>query len=58
MIVSFVGSLGLRKAYRSVLSADGSLAMSGASRWLEARTPPIDVVAMRRAPLRAATLDR
>jgi hypothetical protein len=36
MIVTVSGLSGLRNAYRSVLSADGSSAMSGASRWLDA----------------------
>src|SRR5207302_7367375 len=35
-IVNVSGLSGLRNAYRSVLSADGSSAISGASRWLEA----------------------
>src|SRR5262245_45771969 len=37
MIVTVLGRSGLTNAYRSVLSAAGSLAISGASRWLEAR---------------------
>src|SRR5919201_4719090 len=36
MIVTVSGLSGLRNAYRSVLSADGSSEISGASRWLEA----------------------
>ena len=32
--------------------------MSGASRWLDAKTPVTDVAAMRRAPTTPATLDR
>src|SRR5215831_5724884 len=35
-IVTVSGLSGLRNAYRSVLSADGSSEMSGASRWLDA----------------------
>src|SRR3954452_11332376 len=35
-IVTVSGLSGERNAYRSVLSADGSSEMSGASRWLEA----------------------
>src|SRR4051794_41326614 len=58
MIVRLFGASGLTKAYRSVLSAAGSPAMSGASRWLEARTPVTDVAAMRRAPATPATFDR
>src|SRR6476661_5384830 len=58
MIVSRVGSVGFRKAYRSVLLAAGSPAISGASRWLEARTLPTDVAVMSTAPVRAATRDR
>src|SRR5258705_3801577 len=58
MIVRLFGASGLTKAYRSVLSAAGSPAMSGASRWLDARTPVTDVAAMRRAPATPATLDR
>src|SRR5438309_1608684 len=37
MIVTESGLSGLTKAYRSVLSAVGSPAISGASRWLDAR---------------------
>jgi hypothetical protein len=58
MIVRLFGSSGLTKAYRSVLSAAGSPAMAGASRWLDARTPPTDVVAMSRAPATPTTLER
>src|SRR6185369_17984297 len=58
MIVSFVLSFGSRKAYRSVLSAAGSPAMRGASRWLDARIPPTELVARIRAPVIAAALDR
>src|SRR5690349_25140397 len=36
MIVSVSGLSGDRNAYRSVLSADGSSEISGASRWLDA----------------------
>src|SRR5436309_13589700 len=36
MIVAVSGLSGLRNAYRSVLSAEGSSEISGASRWLEA----------------------
>src|SRR5215472_4063945 len=36
MIVTVSGRSGLRKAYRSVLSAIGSWLMRGASRWLDA----------------------
>src|SRR5919108_5137559 len=36
MIVTESGRSGLTNAYRSVLSADGSWLISGASRWLEA----------------------
>jgi len=57
MVRLFVAS-GLTNAYRSVLSAAGSPAMSGASRWLDARTPETDVTAMRRAPATPTTLDR
>src|SRR5919199_6704136 len=35
-IVTVSGLSGLTNAYRSVLSADGSSEMSGASRWLDA----------------------
>jgi hypothetical protein len=35
-MVTVFGSSGLLNAYKSVLSASGSLAMSGASLWLEA----------------------
>src|SRR4051794_41647061 len=38
MIVTVLGASGLTNAYRSVLSACGSAAINGASRWLEA--PP------------------
>src|SRR4029450_13321992 len=58
MIVRLFGSSGLTKAYRSVLSAAGSPAMSGASRWLEARTPVTDDIAMSDAPARATSLER
>jgi hypothetical protein len=58
MMVRLFGSSGLTNAYRSVLSAAGSPAMSGASRWLDARTPETDVTAMRRAPATPTTLDR
>jgi len=40
MIVTESGRSGERNAYRSVLSAEGSSAMSGASRWLDA-TPAL-----------------
>src|ERR671934_1544764 len=36
MIVTVSGLSGLRNAYRSVLSADGSSEIRGASRWLDA----------------------
>src|SRR4051794_15968770 len=39
MIVTVSGLSGLTKAYRSVLSASGSLLISGASRWLDANVP-------------------
>src|ERR687887_739130 len=39
MIVTVFGLSGLRNAYRSVLSADGSSEISGASRWLDAVAP-------------------
>jgi hypothetical protein len=35
MIVTVFGLSGLRNAYRSVLSASGSLAIIGASLWLD-----------------------
>src|SRR4051795_635545 len=38
MIVTVLGASGLTNAYKSVLSACGSAAINGASRWLEA--PP------------------
>src|SRR6185503_13637317 len=38
MIVTLSGVVGLTNAYRSVLSASGSWLMSGASRWLDARS--------------------
>src|SRR4029079_14620185 len=41
------------QAYRSVLSAAGSWAMSGASRWLDAETPTTDVRVRSAAPARA-----
>src|SRR4029079_17896145 len=53
MIVTVDGSAGLTKAYRSVLSAEGSPAMAGASRWLDARTPLADVTARRSEPAMA-----
>ena len=40
------------------MSALGSPLISGASRWLEAKTPVIDVVAMTAAPITAAALER
>ena len=58
MIVSFEVSSGLTKAYRSVLSAAGSPLINGASRWLEARMPEMDVDAMSRAPPMATTRER
>src|SRR6476659_2321701 len=39
-IVTVPGLSGLRNAYRSVRSADGSSAISGASRWLDAAPVP------------------
>src|SRR3954452_10163026 len=46
MIVTVSGRSGLRNAYVSVLSADGSSEIRGASRWLEALAadglPPCD----------------
>src|SRR5437868_6167459 len=39
-MVTVSGLSGLTKAYRSVLSAAGSLLINGASRWLEALTLP------------------
>ena len=58
MIVRLFGSSGLTNAYRSVLSAAGSPAMSGASRWLEAKTPVTDDAAMRSAPATPTAFDR
>ena len=58
MIVTLDGSSGLTNAYRSVLSADGSPAISGASRWLDASAPPAAEVAMAKAPARATARDR
>src|SRR6187399_3039671 len=58
MIVTLDGSSGLTKAYRSVLSAAGSPAICGASRWLEASAPPPEEATMASAPARAATRAR
>src|SRR5215208_510412 len=59
MIVTVSGRSGLRNAYVSVLSADGSSEISGASRWLEACAaegpPPRDAHATIRAVEAAAT---
>ena len=47
MSVAVSGLSGLTNAYRSVMSADGSNAMAGASRWLDAATgAPIALSAM------------
>src|SRR5215471_2793257 len=40
-MVTVSGRSGLTNAYRSVLSARGSWLISGASRWLDAKTDPI-----------------
>src|SRR5438270_13667617 len=40
MMVTVSGLSGLTNAYKSVLSAAGSLLINGASRWLEALTLP------------------
>src|SRR3990172_7130662 len=53
--VTVFGLSGLRKAYRSVRSADGSSEMSGASRWLEAVPFPGPSVA---GPTTAAAASR
>jgi hypothetical protein len=58
MTVRLFGLFGLTNAYRSVLSAAGSPAMSGASRWLDAKTPVTDDAARRRAPARPAGFER
>src|ERR1044072_9146201 len=58
MMVRLFGSSGLTNTYRSVLSAPGSPAMSGASRWLDAAAPVTVVAAMRSAPATAAALVR
>src|SRR6185295_1522196 len=58
MMVRLLVASGLTNAYRSVLSAAGSPAMSGASRWLDAKTPETDDAAMRRAPAMPTALDR
>src|SRR5688500_10799745 len=52
MTVSVFGLSGLRNAYRSVLSTDGSSEIAGASRWLAAVPSPGP------APLRARTARR
>src|SRR5579875_350517 len=45
--VTVLGLSGLTKAYRSVLSATGSLEMSGASRWDDISLPPLELGAFR-----------
>jgi hypothetical protein len=47
MMVTDVGSSGLRKAYKSVLSASGSLEINGASRWLEADAREVKITKAR-----------
>ena len=54
-IVTVFGLSGLRNAYRSVRSADGSSAINGASRWLDAAPFPGPSVA---APTAAAAVSR
>src|SRR5438094_9329529 len=62
MSVTVSGRSGLRKAYVSVLSAEGSSEINGASRWLEAwaadGVPPRDVRAANSAPTAAAPTRR
>src|SRR5205823_1157888 len=50
-MVKVLGASGLRKEYRSVLSAVGSSEINGASRWLDALLEP----GARRATKRAAS---
>src|SRR6266581_3282306 len=58
MIVTVSGRSGLRNAYVSVLSAEGSSEINGASRWLDACAaeglPPCDASAANSAPTAAA----
>src|SRR4029078_8089582 len=58
MIGSRERLVGVRKAERSVLSGAVAPAISGASRWLEARTDPTDVAAISAAPARATAFER
>src|SRR6185436_10871965 len=62
MIVTVSGASGLRNAYVSVLSAEGSSEINGASRWLEAWAvaglPPRDVSAATSAARAAAARSR
>src|SRR5690349_14733307 len=60
MSVTVSGLSGLRNAYRSVLSADGSSEISGASRWLDALAAagPDDRVARPTTSAAAATAAR
>ena len=58
MIVTFEGSSGLTNAYRSVLSAAGSPAIWGASRWLDASAPPAAEAVMASAPASAVARAR
>src|SRR5713226_719054 len=54
MSVTRSGLRGLTNAYRSVLSARGSWLMSGASRWLDARSVPIDSAASASTSVKSA----
>src|SRR6266540_4283864 len=54
MIVTVSGLSGERNAYRSVLSADGSSEISGASRWLEALPAPGPPTCATKSAARAA----
>src|SRR5258705_5589291 len=62
MIVTLSGRSGLRNAYVSVLSAEGSSEINGASRWLDASAaaglPPRDASAANSAPKAAAARTR
>ena len=58
MIVTVSGLSGLTNAYRSVLSATGSMEINGASRWLDANALPAARDAMTRAPANAVSLER
>src|SRR5690242_12410265 len=58
MIVTVSRLSGLTKAYRSVLSAPGSLLISGASRWLEALLAPGTAASVRASKPQAAMPER